>query len=401
MLSRAFLERVARDAEWPSVASESLPLFRILLLQQWLATTGDAILTEVEDRASFRRFCGLSDAETIPSAQTLAAFRDQMPPGILADFAARWRPDGAILISVVSPVYRAAAIVDEFVRQVTAAVSTVTEDFEIVLVEDGSGDDTWERVAAACAADSRVKGVKLARNFGQHYAITAGLERARGAYVVVLDCDLQDDPAYIPQLYARALQGNDVVLTSRGARAHGPVKQLFARLFAGSLRWTGGGEAADWLVGGYSILSRRAVDALLRIRDVHRHYLAMLRWLGFPVALVDVVHRPRYRGRSSYTTPKLVRHAVDGWVSHSNRLLYIAVGLGFFFLFAAIAGVVAVVSLYFIHGFAPGWASLVVLILTSTGVTLLCLGVVGIYVGKIFDQARARPLYVVERTLND
>ncbi len=306
----------------------------------------------------------------------------------------------APVISVVSPVYRAEQIVATFVREVMVALDRVTADFEIVLVEDGSDDGTWPCIAAACATDARIKGIKLSRNFGQHYAITAGLEYATGAHVVVMDCDLQDDPAFIPELYAKAHEGYDIVLTTQRARAHGLVKRIFAQLFAGSLNWIAGGNAGDWLVGGYSMLSRRAVDDLLRIGDVHRHYLTLVRWLGFPITHVPVVHRPRHSGKSSYDLRKLIRHAIDGWISHSNRLLYMSVTLGFAFLLAALSGVVLIFVEYFRRDFAPGWPSLVVLILTSTGVLLMCLGVTGIYIGKIFDQVRARPLYIIERTLN-
>jgi dolichol-phosphate mannosyltransferase len=115
---------------------------------------------------------------------------------------------------------------------------------------------------------------------------------------------------------------------------------------------------------------------------------------------MPVPHRPRFRGRSSYDVRKLIRHAVDGWVSSSNRLLYVSVAFGFSFMLAALAGMALVIALYFIHGFAPGWPSLVVLILASTGSLLLSVGVLGLYIGKIFDQVRARPLYLIERTLN-
>jgi glycosyltransferase involved in cell wall biosynthesis len=407
MLSRRFLERVFAVEEWTAIADElpgiphALPLFRMLALQRWLDLSDEGIVMEVEDRRSLRAFCGLDPSARIPSPQELAAFRRALEgaqPELLASFTGRWRDTP--LLSVVSPVYRAAGIVDEFVRQLMVALEPITSDFEIVLVEDGSNDGTWPRIAAACTADTRVKGIKLSRNFGQHYAITAGLEHARGEHVIVLDCDLQDDPAFIPDLYAKALEGYDIVLTTRRERAHGTVKQAFARLFAASLKWVGGGEASDWLIGGYSILSRRSVDALLKIRDVHRHYLYLVRWLGLPVAQIPVVHRPRHSGTTTYSLRKLIRHAIDGWVSHSNRLLYISVALGFSFLLAAVLMVVVVVAIYFLRGFAQGWPSLVVLILTCTGSILMSLGVLGIYIGKIFDQVRARPFYVIERALN-
>lgn len=373
----------------------------MLLLQRWLGAADEELVAEIGDRLSYRRFCGFDAPEALPDQEELRRFRDANS-SLIKELADRWRPsdDDAPLISVVSPVYRAEEIVDEFVRSVTRALEAITANFEIVLVEDGSGDGTWAHIAAACAADPRVKGVKLSRNFGQHPAITAGLEHARGHWVVVMDCDLQDDPSYLSALFAKACDGYDVVLTERSARAHGWMKNAFARVFAGILNRLSGERGADALVGGYSMLSRRAVDAFLRIGDVHRHYLVIVRWLGFRTALVPVVHRPRHRGRSSYNVLKLMRHGIDGWVSHSNRLLYASVALGFTFLLAAIAGTLLVIVLYFVHGFAQGWPSLVVLILVCTGSILMSLGVLGIYVGKIFDQVRARPLYIVERTVN-
>ncbi|MEO8382302.1 MAG: glycosyltransferase family 2 protein [Acidobacteriota bacterium] len=402
-----FLEHVRESAPWDVIAAalprpDLLPLLKGLLLQRWTGAPDEVFLRELDDRLSWRRFCGIEPLEPGPTTAMLAAFRMELNPELLEELAQRWLPpgDGIPLISIVSPVYRAAEIVAEFVRSVMVVLANMSSEYEIILVEDGSDDESWSRITAACASDSRIKGVKLSRNFGQHPAITAGLEHARGRWVVVMDCDLQDDPSFIPHLHAKACEGFDVVLTTRSERAHSWVKNTSARLFTGILNRLSGGQKADPLIGGYSLLSRRAVNAFLRIRDAHRHYLVLLRWLGFPAAHVPVVHRPRHYGRSSYGLIKLARHALDGWVSHSNRLLYASVALGSFFLLSAFAGALLVVILYFLHGFAQGWPSLVVLILVSTGSILISLGVLGIYVGKIFDQVRARPLYVIEETIN-
>lgn len=410
MISSRFLAHVQEHEAWPAIiaalpSADALPLFKMLAIQAWLELSDEKLLAEVEDRLSLRRFCVFGASAPLPGLRTLADFRDELErthPALLKAFINRWPLDetGNPLLSVVSPVYRAELIVEDFVRQVTAAVEQVTSNFEIILVEDGGRDGTWLQIAAQCAHDSRVKGIKLSRNFGQHCAITAGLEHARGAHVVVLDCDLQDDPAFIPQLYAKACEGYEVVLTEQSERAHSFVRRTLARAFARTLNWLSG-ETTDWLVGGYSILSRRAVEALLRIGDVHRHYLGLVRWLGFPIAKIRVAHRPRFSGESSYNPKKLVHHAIDGWVSQSNRLLYISVALGFTFLLAAIASITVIIVLYFVRGFAPGWPSLVVLMLTCTGSILISLGVVGIYIGKIFDQVRGRPLYIIERMLNE
>jgi len=408
VLPRRFLQVVQNDTSWDTLSAGlppvpgALSLLKALLVQRWLRLTDAELIAELEDRISLRRFCGLDSEASLPSQESLASLRSALGPDVLRDLLDRWpvADEATPLLSVVSPVYRAEGIVDEFVRVVSASVRRLTENFEIVLVEDGSGDGTWSRIEAACAVDPRVKGIKLSRNFGQHKALTAGLEAARGRWTVVMDCDLQDDPAFIPDLFAKACEGHDVVLTTRTERAHGRIKNAFSRLFFNMMSYLSGDKRANWLVGGYSILSRRAVDAFRRMKDVHRHYLGLLRWLGFPPAHVPVTHRPRHSGRSSYNLLKLIRHAIDGWVSHSNRLLYAAVAVGFLFLFGAIAGSLLVVALYFLRGFAAGWPSLVVLILLSTGSVLLTLGVLGIYVGKIFDQVRARPLYVVEQTRN-
>lgn len=304
------------------------------------------------------------------------------------------------LLSIVSPVYRAEEIVAELVRRITEEASRITPDFEIVLVDDGSPDRAWSRIEEACAADPRVKGIQLSRNFGQHYAITAGLDHARGRWVVVMDCDLQDDPKYIPELYAKALEGYEIVYTVKENREHGWVQNLGARLFALALNWLSSGRAVSSRVGAYSILRREAVDAFREVRDTHRHYLGVLRWMGFHSTQIVIQQQKRYRGKSSYTFSKLLRHAIDGFASQSDRLLYLAIGAGFLFLCASIALAAYLVVQYFLHGFKEGWTSTIVLILLCTSMILFSIGAVGIYIGKIFDQVRQRPLYLTRKKLN-
>ena len=176
------------------------------------------------------------------------------------------------LISVVSPVYRAEGTVAELVRRIGEAVTPLTESFEIVLVDDGSPDRAWERIEECCRAEPRVVGVRLSRNFGQHPAITAGLAHARGDWVVVMDCDLQDNPSYIPELYRHALEGYDIVYTIKEKREHGAVKNWFAGQFARVSNWLSSGDTADPRIGAYSLISRRVggrpVSASLRRRPV-------------------------------------------------------------------------------------------------------------------------------------
>jgi glycosyltransferase involved in cell wall biosynthesis len=304
------------------------------------------------------------------------------------------------MLSIVSPVYGSAGIVAPLVERIVAAVAPLTADFEIVLVEDGSPDDSWAQIAAVASREPRVRGLRLARNFGQQAAITAGLAHARGAHVVVMDCDLQDDPAYIQALLSKAREGYDIVLTRKANRRHAWHRNLGARGFAAVFNLLSGHRPAGPQVGGYSILSRQVVDAFLQVRDVHRHYLLILGWLGFRTAVVPVQHHPRHSGQSTYTLLRLLRHAIEGITSQSTLLLKFAVGIGFIYFCSSVAGATYLCISYFLHGFRAGWASTVVLLLASTGLILMAIGILGVYIGNIFEQVRNRPLYLVQDRIN-
>jgi dolichol-phosphate mannosyltransferase len=305
-------------------------------------------------------------------------------------------------LSIVSPVYLGARFVHELVRQVREAAARVCEDYEIILVDDGSPDGSWERIREACAAHDNVRGIRLSRNFGQNHALTAALEASRGDMVVVLDCDLQDDPAAIPRLVEAARAGHDIVYTHKRGRERRGLKGIGGRLFHAAVSGLSDHDRmrSSSVVGNYSLLTRKVVDAFVRVRDCHRQYLGILRWLGFRATHVDVQHREREGGGTSYTFRKLVREAVNGITSQTDRLLYVSIAIGFVFFGASLLGALYIVVAWFVHGFREGWASVVVLILSSTGIILMSLGVTAIYVGKTFEQAKDRPLYVVAERLN-
>ena len=304
------------------------------------------------------------------------------------------------MLSVVSPVYRSAGIVGELARRIIAAVRPISERFEIILVDDGSPDSSWAEILSAGREDDRVKGVRLSRNFGQHLAITAGLDHARGDWVVVMDCDLQDDPADIPRLLDKALEGHDLVFASRQRREHPLDRNLGARLFNLLLRLLAPGIGARPDIGTYSILSRRAADGFRRMGEIHRHYLGVIRWLGYEPVAVEVTHQPRHSGKSSYGFGRLLRHAAEGLITQSNRLLHLALGVGFVFLATSLLATGFLVIQYARHGFKEGWASTIVVILLSSSAILLAVGAVGIYIGKIFEQVKQRPLYLVRQRSN-
>ena len=305
-------------------------------------------------------------------------------------------------LSVVSPVYLAEGIVDELVKRITEEVSKITQDYEIILVEDGSEDKSWQKIEENCETDKKVKGIKLSRNFGQHYAITAGLKESTGEYVIVMDCDLQENPKYILDLINKSKDGYDIILTTHENRRHGKIKNIFSRIFhhvfnilVGNKNIRGGAQ-----YGALSLLTRKVVIAFSNINDYHRHYLSVIRWLGFSKTEITVVHEERFIGKTSYSIKKLIFLAVDGIVSQTEKLLRYSIYIGFSFALIALIAIIYIVVMSIKSGFQPGWASTTVIIIFCTGLILTSLGVVGIYIGKIFDQVKDRPLFIIEKKIN-
>lgn len=305
-------------------------------------------------------------------------------------------------ISIVSPVYGAEQIIAKLVDRLVEELSRITDNFEIVLVEDCGPDGSWSKIKEIGKIESRVKGVKLSRNFGQHKAITAGLSIAAGEYVIVMDCDLQDDPIYIPELLKKAREGYDIVYTVKKQRKHGTIKNVATRFFNKVFNYLVEAKdlKASGMIGAYSLISRKVVNEFLQYGDNRRHYLMVLRWLGFSYSFVSIEHKERYAGKSSYNLNKLITHAIDGITSQSDKVLLLTVYSGFFLAFSSFLAALAVVLLYFIHGFQSGWASLSVLILFSSGIIITTIGIVGVYVGKTFEQAKGRQLFIIDKKIN-
>jgi glycosyltransferase involved in cell wall biosynthesis len=298
-------------------------------------------------------------------------------------------------LSVVTPVYKAEGCLDELYRRLVAALSPITADFEIVMVEDCGGDRSWEIVQRLAAADSRVKGLQFSRNFGQHYGITAGLDVAAGDWVVVMDCDLQDRPEEIPALYARALEGYDVVLARRNGRTDGLGKRFTSWCFYRVLSWLADAEY-DSATGNFRIISRKVVLACRQMREQLRFFGGLVNWMGFPTAAIEVAHAERHEGRSTYTFAKLWKLAMDTIIAYSDKPLRLAVRFGFAMsLLSFAAGLFILVRAALYGSPVVGWASLFVSLYFIGGIIISILGMLGIYLGKTFDEAKKRPLYIV------
>ena len=289
-------------------------------------------------------------------------------------------------------------MIDELVRRIVASVAPVTSDFEIILVDDRGPDNSWGRIEAAAAADPRVRGVRLSRNFGQHRAITAGLESARGEWVVVMDCDLQDQPEEIPGLLAQAQQqGQDLVLARRLDRQDSWFKRFFSRAFYWILSYLTE-TRQDPTIANFGIYHHRVIAAVLAMRESIRYFPTMVRWVGFTMGTRDVAHAERAEGTSSYNLRRLLHLALDIILSYSDKPLRLTIKLGLIITSGAFA--FALLTLWrFATGriVVPGYTSLITSMWLFSGLIIATLGMVGLYVGRTFEQVKNRPLYFVDR----
>ncbi|HMJ50162.1 MAG TPA: glycosyltransferase family 2 protein [Burkholderiales bacterium] len=303
-------------------------------------------------------------------------------------------------ISVVTPVYKAEGCLEELYRRLIAVLAPITQDFEIVMVEDCGGDRSWQIIEELSRRDSRVKGIQFSRNFGQHYGITAGLDHCDGDWVVVMDCDLQDRPEEIPRLYAKAQEGYDVVIARSGRRSDRLPKRFFTWMFHKLFSYLTDTEY-DGQTGNFRILSRKVVTNFRLIREQLRFFGGLIKWMGFPSATIDVEHGTRFAGRSTYTYRKLWNLAADTIIAYSDKPLRLAVRFGFVMSLLAFSYGLTIVVLALFHQLAVmGWPSLIVSIYFIGGIIISILGVIGIYLRKTLDEARKRPLYVIRNTTN-
>jgi glycosyltransferase involved in cell wall biosynthesis len=304
-------------------------------------------------------------------------------------------------ISVVIPVYRAESCLEELYRRLKAALEPLTADFEIMLVEDCGGDRSWPLIVELAQRDPRVKGIQFSRNFGQHYGITAGLDRCNGDWVVVMDCDLQDRPEEIPRLYAKAQEGHEIVVARRGKRSDPLLKRFSSWLYYSVFSWLADMDY-DPQAGNFRILSRKVINNYRNMRERSRFFGSLINWMGFPFTSIDVQHDERFAGDSSYTFGKLWRLGAETIIAYSDKPLRLAVRLGFFIATCAFLYGLYILFLALFHGSpVTGWSSLIVSIYFMGGVIVAILGILGIYLGKTYDETKCRPLYVINHTTFD
>ena len=307
---------------------------------------------------------------------------------------------GDPFVSIVVPVFNEAEVLPLLLPRLRQVMDDLPGGAEVWLVDDGSRDRSTEIVEEAHAADPRVQLLQLSRNFGHAAAITAGLDCARGSAVVLMDADLQDPPELIPRMVALYREGFDVVQARRSTRTGESVfKRASASLFyrlMGAV--TDRGLAAN--VGEFRLMSREAVDALVRLRERHRLVRGLVSWVGFRQTTVDFERPARAAGTTKFPFSRMLRLSLDAMTSFSAVPLRLATLLGFAVLLAGAGYAAYAVYIGYVRGLGvPGWTSLVIVNIFFSGVVLVCLGLIGEYVARIFEEVKRRPLYLVRRKL--
>lgn len=305
-------------------------------------------------------------------------------------------------LSVVVPVYNGVPFLAGLCDRVKAVCAVKKLKYEIILVNDCSPDESWEVIRKLAGKNPAVKGVNLSRNFGQHAAITAGLEFVQGAWVVVMDCDLQDRPEEIPAFFEKAAEGYDVVVGRRMSRKDPFLKRMTSKWFYMLFNYLTG-QKIDHRVANFGLYARKVIESIKRFAEKDRAFGLMVVQAGFKRAAIDISHGERTEGESGYSFKKRLNMALDLILSHSVRPLRLTVKAGFVIaLLSAFSAGFLILKKIITPATISGWTSLIVAVCFFSGLIIATIGMVGLYVGKIFDQVKNRPLYIVdEKTFKD
>lgn len=305
-------------------------------------------------------------------------------------------------LSIVSPIYRAENILERLVDAIEQAVKPITDHYELILVEDGSPDNSWAKLEQLALSNPKIKAIKLSRNFGQHYAITAGLDAAEGEWVVVMDCDLQDNPLEIPRMLALAQeQKAKVVLGQRIVRNDKLLKVWLSYFFYSILSYLSGAKW-DPSVANFGLYHRQVVLSIRQLREPIRFFPSMVRWAGFKTIKMPVAHQARDEGNSNYNLKKRVKLAMDIILANSDKPLRIIVKFGLLVaVLSALIGVIYIIKYFSGEILVLGYTSMMLSIWFVGGMMFMILGILGLYIGKIFEAAKQRPVYFIDERINN
>jgi len=306
------------------------------------------------------------------------------------------------IFSIISPVYKAENLIPELVFRIESTMASVNLDYEIILVEDCGGDNSWQVIKNLCELKTNVIGVKLSRNFGQQCAIQAGLDLCKGDFAVVMDCDLQDRPEEILTLYNKAKQGFEIVVASRTNRQDSSLKKILSKVFNKTLSYLTDTEQDD-TIANFFLINRLVIDSLKKINDYKRYYPLLLQWVGFSYTKVSIEHSSRGDHlESSYSLRKRINLAINTILTFSEKPLKLTVQLGVYISLITVLISTGLVIAYCADKVkVAGWTSLALLVSFFSGTVITILGMIGMYVGKIFESVKGRPTYIIKETKNE
>lgn len=303
-------------------------------------------------------------------------------------------------ISIVCPVYGCSGALTTLTDRLIQTLTKITEDFEIIYVNDACPQGSWGVIQQIAEQDARIKGINLSRNFGQHDAITAGLDHVKGKWVVVMDCDLQDQPEEIAKLYQKAQEGYDIVLAQRFERKDSLFTKLSSKIFYKVLSYLTEIQY-DSMVANFGIYSAKVIQSVTLYREQNRAFPLFINHVGFKKTSICVEHDARNQGRSSYSLKKKLKLALDCVIAYSNKPLRMSIQFGAFTSFFSLCYAFWLIIRNFIFEVpVPGWTSIMVSFFFMFGLLLFMIGILGLYIGKIFDEVKARPLYLVREMIN-
>lgn len=307
--------------------------------------------------------------------------------------------NASVEVSVVCPVYQAESILPELLRRLRKVLRGLGVPYEIILVDDRSKDDSWRVMQGMVKEYDHLRIFRLSRNFGQHNTITAGLSQAKGAWTVVMDCDLQDKPEEIPNLYEKALQSTaDAVVARRTARQDRFTKRMSSTLYHIIFGYLTDTEQ-DPAVANFGIYSRKVIEAILSMKDQIRYFPAMLQWVGFERSYLNVEHGARTIGSSSYGMTALTRLALSNALSFSDKPLRLTVGFGFLVALSSMGIGLFYLVWYFLGKIdVLGFASLIISTSFFFGMTIMIIGIIGLYLGKVFEELKSRPVFIISES---
>ncbi len=303
-------------------------------------------------------------------------------------------------ISVVTPVYGCQTALAELYLRLKDTLTKISPEFEIIFVNDSSPDNAWDAILMLIKEDNRIKAINLSRNFGQHYAIAAGLQHCSGQWIVVMDCDLQDRPEEILNLYERTKKGYDIVLAQRSVRIDNFFKRTFSKIFYKILGYLTDTKQ-DSSIANFGLYRNTVIKSVIEMGDRYRFFPAMIKWVGFLQTAIPIEHAKRTHGETSYSFKKLVNLAIDTIFTFSDKPLRLTVKLGLLMVMISFFFTIYNFYRYFDGQIVErGWTSVIISIWFLSGLIIFILGIIGLYIGRIFNQVKNRPLFIIKDKIN-